>query len=267
MNRHFYLLFLPIHLCGVAAAWLYRHEWDLMHLAILFVSTFFVLFIGVNLGLHRMLSHRHFETKISKRIRNTIIFLSLFAGGGGPISWAAIHRHHHKYSDTDLDIHSPRQGFLNSFLLWMIRNDQLNSFRISLLRSRDLQKSNTLKGFEQYYYQIVWTTIAAITLSFGFQLACCLIIFPMIVSIMHESSINYFCHTGTSKFGYRNFETQDCSLNYLAWGWLSFGAAYQNNHHMFPENQNFAFRPREFDMTYSSVNFFIRLHAKLRNLR
>ncbi|MBK9499024.1 MAG: acyl-CoA desaturase, partial [Leptospiraceae bacterium] len=45
----------------------------------------------------------------------------------GPLWWAAHHRMHHKYSDTDKDLHSPKlTGFWNShiwFLKWKMTYD------------------------------------------------------------------------------------------------------------------------------------------------
>lgn len=269
MNRHFFFLFLPVHILGATSAWLYRDQWDLSHVSTIVVATFLILVVGVNLGLHRILAHKHFEGHFGDYVTNVFVFFSLFAGGGRPLAWVAIHRHHHRYSDTELDIHSPRRGFLNSFWLWMIRSDHSNSFKISLLSSRDLRKSTIVCLFDRFYYPTVWATIAVLFLCFGFQSMSCVIIFPMIISIMHESAINYFCHIGesTSTLGYRNFRTQDSSLNYLVWGWMSFGAAYQNNHHFSPNEANFARLPAEVDLTYLAVRCISWLASLLRNLR
>src|SRR5262249_38049713 len=59
-------------------------------------------------GYHRCLAHRSYRT-------GRVLQLVLAAGGGaalrgGPLWWAGPHRHHHRFADTDVDVHSPATG-------------------------------------------------------------------------------------------------------------------------------------------------------------
>jgi len=48
--------------------------------------------------------------------------------------WAANHRHHHKYSDTEEDLHSPTLfGFMWSHVGWIL-SDRYNNTRVELIR-------------------------------------------------------------------------------------------------------------------------------------
>ena len=38
----------------------------------------------------------------------------------GPLWWAGHHRVHHRYADTDRDIHSPKRGFWWSQVGWIL---------------------------------------------------------------------------------------------------------------------------------------------------
>jgi stearoyl-CoA desaturase (delta-9 desaturase) len=62
---------------------------------------------------HRYFSHRSFKT--SRAGQFVFALLGASAVQRGPIWWAAHHRHHHAFSDTEHDVHSPVQrGFCHA---------------------------------------------------------------------------------------------------------------------------------------------------------
>ena len=66
---------------------------------------------------------------------------------------------------------------------------------------------------------------------------------------IHGAIINYFAH----KYGYRNFEMEDTSKNFLPVDILMMGESYHNNHHKFISRPNFGFRWFELDPTYPVI--------------
>ena len=59
----------------------------------------------MDVGYHRFYSHRSFKaTKLFEIL--TVIF-TIPAAIGSPMAWAALHRYHHRHSDTEEDPHSP----------------------------------------------------------------------------------------------------------------------------------------------------------------
>ena len=72
---------------------------------------------------------------------------------------------------------------------------------------------------------------------------------------IHGAVINYFAH----KYGYRNFEMEDTSKNFLPVDVLMMGESYHNNHHKFISRPNFGFRWFEFDPTYPIIRFLDKL--------
>jgi stearoyl-CoA desaturase (delta-9 desaturase) len=66
---------------------------------------------------HRYFSHRTFKTSRWAQ------FLFAVAGNSavqrGPLWWAAHHRLHHRHSDQDEDLHSPRHGLYWSHMGWI----------------------------------------------------------------------------------------------------------------------------------------------------
>ena len=75
--------------------------------------------LGVNLGYHRVLSHRSLTLPLW--LERTLVTIGLPAGT--PTQWAGNHRYHHAHTDTTLDPHSPiQQGFWYAHVGWYIRS-------------------------------------------------------------------------------------------------------------------------------------------------
>jgi stearoyl-CoA desaturase (delta-9 desaturase) len=73
--------------------------------------------LGVNLGYHRVLSHR--SLTLPKWLERTLVIIGLPAGT--PVQWAGNHRYHHAHTDTELDPHSPvHQGFWYAHVGWYL---------------------------------------------------------------------------------------------------------------------------------------------------
>jgi fatty-acid desaturase len=89
----------------------------------LFALTYYLLAgLGVNLGYHRVLSHR--SLKLPKWLERTLVTIGLPAGT--PVQWVANHRYHHVHADTDLDPHSPvLRGFWYAHVGWYLRSSNV----------------------------------------------------------------------------------------------------------------------------------------------
>ncbi|MGH9203229.1 MAG: fatty acid desaturase, partial [Vicinamibacterales bacterium] len=77
---------------------------------VLCLALYVVRMFVVTAGYHRYFSHRSFKT--SRVFQFILGFLAQTSAQRGVLWWAAKHRHHHRHSDTELDVHSPRhKGF------------------------------------------------------------------------------------------------------------------------------------------------------------
>src|SRR5437588_8425721 len=73
------------------------------------LAMYYLRMFGIAAGYHRYFSHRTFRT--SRLVQFLFALLGTTAAQKGPLWWAAHHRNHHRFSDTDKDIHSPtRRG-------------------------------------------------------------------------------------------------------------------------------------------------------------
>src|SRR2546426_8692341 len=67
----------------------------------------------------------------------------------GVLWWAASHRHHHRYSDTQEDLHSPSLfGFWWSHVGWIL-SDRYNATQVDLIR--DFYKYPELRWLNRYH--------------------------------------------------------------------------------------------------------------------
>lgn len=77
--------------------------------------------LGNTAGSHRLWCHKSYEARLPLRI-----FLMMGHTMGGQYSiyrWAAGHRTHHKFADTDADPHNVGRGFVFSHLGWILRKE------------------------------------------------------------------------------------------------------------------------------------------------
>ena len=86
-------------------------------LLLFFVLSWITGGLGVCLGYHRLLTHGSFQTY--PMVRRLLALLGTLAGEGPPITWVAVHRKHHHYTDKQGDPHSPRDGAWWSHMLWL----------------------------------------------------------------------------------------------------------------------------------------------------
>lgn len=108
------------------------------------IVLYFVRMFGVAGGFHRYFSHRTYKT--SRAFQFVLAFLAQTSAQRGALWWAAHHRAHHKYSDTDLDPHDSRRGFLHSHILWLWRS----TGQADLSRVKDFAKYPELVWLNKY---------------------------------------------------------------------------------------------------------------------
>jgi stearoyl-CoA desaturase (delta-9 desaturase) len=103
--------FLLVHLACLAAFWTGVPRTALVTCLVLYLVRMF----GVTAGYHRYFSHRSFKT--GRVFQFLLAFLAQSTAQRGALWWAATHRHHHRHSDTEDDVHSPRHRYLPAAVL------------------------------------------------------------------------------------------------------------------------------------------------------
>lgn len=216
---------IPVQIFGIYALYLLlTNQYSVWNILSIFVGYFCIMMLGVSACYHRMLSHKSFS--VNPVLKKIMLWFSALSNQGSPIFWVMIHRgYHHRYSDTDKDPHSPIHGFWHSYILWMFKlkeGDHNVKYVVDLLKDKDVL------FFHKYYNWIIWMshfTLAIINFEF-WLFTIMLPAFLTLHSFAIQTSLNH-----SKKYGYKNYETRDDSVNVI-WLWpLILGEAWHNNHH------------------------------------
>lgn len=231
-SRHFWLLLLPSHiLAAVGLLLLMVGSAPLRLLFLTLAGWIFIGGFGIAIGYHRLLSHRSFLPR--KGLAPILYYLGALGGQGTPLTWAALHRAHHPFADTNEDPHSPVRGWISAYITWQFK---VTAKDIRLMYTRDLLRDPWVRGLHKYYEIVVWGTILIVAL-ISWKASLFGIVLPMVLSIHLDNLVNMICHI--PRFGYRNFEVKDDSVNVPLLGWFNFGGGWHNNHHAHPGNYDF----------------------------
>ena len=74
------------------------------------IISYSVRMFAITAFYHRYFSHRAFKT--NRIVQFLGAFTACCSAQRGPLWWAAHHRRHHRHSDTDKDMHSPKTNSL-----------------------------------------------------------------------------------------------------------------------------------------------------------
>jgi stearoyl-CoA desaturase (delta-9 desaturase) len=230
--------FLSVHLVCLAAVWTGVDLTAVVLCAALYVVRMF----AITAGYHRYFSHRAYRT--SRGFRFFLAFLGCTAMQKGPLWWAANHRHHHKYSDTEQDLHSPvKRGFWWSHLGWILSSDYNETDWDAI---KDWTRYPELVWLNRLYWVpplilgvLIWLVLGWAALIVGF--------FISTVLLYHGTFfVNSLCHV----FGTRRYPTTDQSRNNWLVALLTLGEGWHNNHHHYQSAACQGFFWWEIDVSY-----------------
>jgi stearoyl-CoA desaturase (delta-9 desaturase) len=236
---------------------------DAVLAAVLYLFTGF----GVSAGFHRLFAHHSF--KANRVLKVILAVAGSMAVEGSVISWVAIHRRHHMFSDQPGDPHSPYRygsgfvgtlrGFLWAHVGWLFAADPTDPQRFApdLLRDRDLVVVDKL-------FPILAVSSLAVPFAIGWMLygtlagALTTFVWAGLVrmAVLHHVtwSINSVCHL----WGRRPFVTNDRSTNVAALALVSFGESWHSFHHSAPASARHGALPHQVDPAARLIRLFER---------
>lgn len=238
---------LAIHAATVLA-FVRGPTWRLVALA---AGTYCLRMFAVTAVYHRYFSHRSYKT--SRLVQLVLAILGTTATQKGPLWWASTHRVHHRYSDTERDVHSPaRRGFLWSHAGWWLGREH---------EKTNLEIIPDFAGYPELRWIDRWAVVGplgmiALTLLlggldgflWGYVVSTCL--------LLHGTfTINSLAHL----FGSRRYATTDTSRNSFLLALITMGEGWHNNHHHYMNSARQGFFWWEVDASY----YLIKLLEKL----
>jgi stearoyl-CoA desaturase (delta-9 desaturase) len=209
--------------------------------------------LGISMGYHRLLTHHGFET--SRFFRYTLAVLGTMNLQGGPLSWVGVHRLHHKDSDKDHDPHSPRHGFLWAHLLWCVVHDFLG--RDVTLAAKDLKKDRFMVWLEKYFVapQAVLGVVLYVLGGWSW------VVWGIAVRTVFTYHATWLVNSASHTWGYKNFVTDDDSMNNPWVAAISWGEGWHNNHHAHQRSARHGMRWFEFDPTWLQLRMLEKLRV------
>jgi stearoyl-CoA desaturase (delta-9 desaturase) len=209
---------------------------------VLMGGTYFVRMFFITAGYHRYFAHRSYTC--SRPVQFILALGGATAIQKGPLWWAGNHRLHHRYSDTDRDIHTPRKGFWWSHVGWILSSahDETPTSDIE-----DFAKYPELRWLNRHDWVAPWSLAIIIAVFAGWS-GLLIGFFLSTVLLWHSTfMVNSVVHV----VGTRRYVTNDTSRNNLFVALLTLGEGWHNNHHYYPSSARQGFYWWEYDVTYT----------------
>ena len=135
--------------------------------------------------------------------------------------------------------------------------DQSNLARIPKTNIKDLLQKPAVMFFHNWYWPVIVSYLILLVIVDPLLVLFCYVLPSGYTRFITGTQISL----GHGK-GYRNFDTNDSSINNRFWNCISMGEGLHNNHHARPNHYDFAFtkQPGEWDIAKFIVEKFFLIN-------
>lgn len=246
-NRTASILFLPlINAATFIGLPLYIWKYGVRTSDLVIFGFFFVTTsMAITMGYHRFFAHSTF--KAGKAVEFLLLFFGAATFEGSALKWSAMHRTHHRFTDTEKDPYNIKEGFFYAHMGWFMFWKQPVDYN----NAKDLQKSALVVHQHEHY--MAWSYAAGILFPLLMGLACGNLagalmwgVVARICLVFHSAFfINSFAHY----FGSRPYDTSVSARDNWIGAFLTNGEGYHNYHHRFPQDYRNGIRWYHWDPT------------------
>jgi len=219
---------------------------------------------GLTAGYHRYFAHSAYKTG-----RGTRFFLALLgttAAQLGPLWWAGHHVVHHRYVDSDMDVHSPvAQGRIWSHIGWFLSGRFMKTNPALAKRFQEYPEIGFLDRHPKLPvlgFALLMAGLGALagwlwpgTRASAGQFLVWGFIVPTVTLYHATFAVNSLCHM----WGYRCYDTPDHSRNNPLVALFAVGEGWHNNHHRYPGSAKQGVKAWEIDPTYLGLRLMEKL--------
>lgn len=249
--------FVGIHLGSLLVLWV-GFSWTALAVCL---ALYVVRMFGLTAGYHRYFSHRSYKT--SRWFQFLLGFLATTAVQNGPLWWASHHRLHHRFSDTENDVHSPVSNSVWWSHVGWILSKKFNKTEHRLVP--DLARYPEVRWLNRYHI-VGPLLLGALLFAAGSLLAhnapelgtngWQMLVWGFFVSttILYHGTftVNSVAHL----FGSRRFKTTDDSRNNPLVALITLGEGWHNNHHRYMSSERQGFYWWEIDISHMVLTMF-----------
>jgi stearoyl-CoA desaturase (delta-9 desaturase) len=165
---------------------------------------------------------------------------------GGPLFWAGLHRHHHRFSDSDDDVHTPEKGAVWTYCGWLLSGRFVET---PYALVPDLARFPELRWLNRWWLLPPALLGAGVLLVGGwgaFAVGFCL----SSAALLHSQAL---LDLQAHSIGWRRYDTPDTSRNSFIASLLFMGEGWHNNHHHYQSSSNQGFYWWEVDGAYTAL--------------
>lgn len=226
------LLFLTVSpIIGIVGTGIYVY-YNGVHPLEITIFALFYLFTGLSItaGYHRCFAHRSYESH--PILRFFYLVFGACALENSLLRWAADHRMHHKYVDTDLDPYNIKRGGWYAHMGWIFYK---KSAEPTLENVKDLQNDRMILWQEKYYVPIAIVV--------GFALPCMIglsvgrpvggLLWGGFFRVVFVHHMTFFINSLAHMVGRQTYSDEDTSRDSWWLAFLTYGEGYHNFHHKF----------------------------------
>ncbi|QEY32741.1 acyl-CoA desaturase [Synechococcus sp. RSCCF101] len=244
-----------IHALGLFA--LLPRFWSLPAVLSLLILYWATACLGVTIGYHRLLSHRAF--RVPHWLERVFATFGAISCQHGPIDWVGLHRHHHKFSDTDADHHNSHRGFWWSHMGWMFQ--EIPAMAAVPRLTGDLAKDPYYRWLNVHF---LWLQLPLALLLYGIGTVTgaggwALVLWGIPLRLMVVYHITWLVNSATHCWGQAPHSSGDASRNNPWVAALTFGEGWHNNHHAYPHSARHGLEPGQIDLTWQHIRLMRRL--------
>ena len=237
-----------VHALGLVA--LLPQFWSWTAVASLLVLYWVTACLGVTIGYHRLLSHRSF--RVPHWLERVFATCGALSCQQGPIDWIGLHRHHHKFSDTDPDHHDSNKGFWWSHMGWMFQAIPAAAAIPRL--SGDLATDPYYRWLNRWFL-LLQLPLAGLLFWIGTISGAggwALVLWGIPLRLMLVYHATWLVNSATHRWGRVQHHSGDQSRNNPWVAAVTFGEGWHNNHHAYPHSARHGFG-RQIDLTWQHV--------------
>jgi fatty-acid desaturase len=263
--------FLVCHLIAVLAIFPWFFSWTAV---VLLVAGFFVFgTLGINVGYHRLLTHRGFSSPLW--LEHTLVIFGVCALQDAPAIWVATHRKHHHFPDDEHDPHSPIVSFFWAHMGWLcVKADAMKRGLLIDRYAKDILRDPLYPWISKKHRWLLITFLSWVAIfgaGFGSaalwggslqdaaQFGLSLVVWGAALRTVIYWHLTWSVNSVTHIWGYRNYDTPDLSRNNLFLGLLTSGEGWHNNHHADPRSARHGHKWWEVDLSWLFIRFLMAL--------
>jgi stearoyl-CoA desaturase (delta-9 desaturase) len=210
------------------------------------------LCLGHSVGLHRGIIHRTYEAP--RAVRNTLAYLCVLTGLGGPLSWARFHavRDYWQNHPDCPRYFAYRHSLARDFIWNLHMRFEPADARADHRLPPDVLGDPWLRFLERTWPLHNLGLALAILAAFGPGAVAVCVCARIATSITAHWFIGYAAHV----WGERRFEiagAAESGTNVWLLGVLSFGEGFHNNHHALPGSARMGMRARDLDLGWLAI--------------